>query len=140
MKTYVHFIVAGDKFAIKALLCNIIFILLTLTCSSAIHTVHCCVYIATVVTPTRHNVALFVGTLPVVFSLYVVTFVGTLPVVFSLYVVTLVGTLPVVFSLYVVTFVGTVPVVFSLYVVTTSENVSNKMSRSECNGVLATAF
>jgi hypothetical protein len=64
-------------------------------CSSVIHAVHCCFYIATVVTRTRHSVTSHVARLPVLFSLYVVT---------------------------------------------TSENISNKRLRSECNDVLKTVL
>jgi len=90
-KTCIHCVAAGHINLLKALLCNTIFLLLTLACSSVIHPVHCCFYIATVVTRTRHSVTSHVVRLPVLFSLYVVT---------------------------------------------TSENVSNKKHRSECNDVL----
>jgi hypothetical protein len=43
--------------------CNI-FILLTVTCSSARHTRYCCVYIATMFTRTTHIVTLYVHCLP----------------------------------------------------------------------------
>jgi hypothetical protein len=90
-KTCIHFAVAGHINLLKALLCNTIFMLLTLACSSVIHPVHCCFYIATVVTRTRHSVTSHA-----------------------------------------------LPVLFSLYVVATSENVSSKRHRSECNDVLKT--
>jgi hypothetical protein len=95
MKTCVHFVVTDRINLLKALLCNTVFMLLTLACSSVIHLVHCCFYIATVVRRTRHSVTSHVARLPVLFPLYVVT---------------------------------------------TSDNVSDKRHRSECNDVLKTVL
>jgi hypothetical protein len=49
------------KYAIKALLCNNkYFHVVDLTCSSTIHRVHCCISITKLVTPTCHNVTLYI--------------------------------------------------------------------------------
>jgi hypothetical protein len=49
------------KYAMKALLCKKqYFHVVDFTCSSTIHRVHCCIAIATLVTPTCHNVTLYI--------------------------------------------------------------------------------